>query len=234
MIHSNNAYISDKSAIITDMSAIISYNSYFPGPPNKIPSLFSLSTKGKVKGIPVANFVWAKETLTDRHNFSLGHILPEMTSIYQKWKTIEIITLLILYISVVHPQLIMSFPFCSPILEIWQGITLALYAYVLMQRLDSESSDSEESSLGAEGMIWIMCVWPLLSIRECRAFVILTEPVHLPIRWRDKEIWYTYIIQVSMKVRLWQVHHAGWLVHLIGAWQALLASLDEIRVISQL
>ena len=40
----------------------------------------------RAKGVPFANFVQAKETLTDRHNFSLRHILPEMTSIHQKLK----------------------------------------------------------------------------------------------------------------------------------------------------
>ena len=45
----------------------------------------------------------------------------------------------------------MSFCRWSSILERWQGITLALFASVLMHRLDSESSDSEESSLGAGG-----------------------------------------------------------------------------------
>ena len=45
----------------------------------------------------------------------------------------------------------MSFCRWSSILERWQGVTLALYASVLMHRLDSESSNSEESSLGAGG-----------------------------------------------------------------------------------
>ena len=45
----------------------------------------------------------------------------------------------------------MSFRCWSSILEHRQGITLALYASVLMHRLDSESSDSEESSLGTGG-----------------------------------------------------------------------------------
>ena len=45
----------------------------------------------------------------------------------------------------------MSFYHWSSILGGWQGITLALYASVLMHRLDSESSDSEESILGAGG-----------------------------------------------------------------------------------
>ena len=45
----------------------------------------------------------------------------------------------------------MSFCCLSSILECRQGITLALYASVLMHRLDSESSDSEESSLGVGG-----------------------------------------------------------------------------------
>ena len=50
---------------------------------------------------------------------------------------------MILYIFIVHHQLIMSFRCWSSILERRQGITLALYASVLMHRLDSESSESE-------------------------------------------------------------------------------------------
>ena len=42
----------------------------------------------------------------------------------------------------------MSFCHWNSILEYQQGITLALYASTLMDRLNSESSGSEESSLG--------------------------------------------------------------------------------------
>ena len=58
---------------------------------------------------------------------------------------------MILYIFVVHHQLIISLRHWSSMLDHWQGITSALYASVFMHRLDSESSDSEESSLGAGG-----------------------------------------------------------------------------------
>ena len=43
----------------------------------------------------------------------------------------------------------MSFYSWSSTLERQQGITLSRFASVLMHRLDSESSDSEESSLGS-------------------------------------------------------------------------------------
>jgi hypothetical protein len=55
---------------------------------------------------------------------------------------------LILFIFVVHYQPIMSFCHWNSILECQQGITLALYASTLMDKLNSESSGSEESSLG--------------------------------------------------------------------------------------
>jgi hypothetical protein len=51
------------------------------------------------------------------------------------------------FILVVHYQPIMSFQHWSSILEQQQGIILALYAYTFMDRLNSESSGSEESRL---------------------------------------------------------------------------------------
>jgi hypothetical protein len=72
-----------------------------------------------------------------------------MTSICQKMKYPKNSwPILILFIFVVHYQPIMSFHHWSSIIEWQQGITLALYASTLMDRFNSESSGSKESSLG--------------------------------------------------------------------------------------
>ena len=55
---------------------------------------------------------------------------------------------------VVYHQLIISFPHWSSILDHWQGITLDLYAFVLMHMLRSESSDSKSSD-SKESSLWV-------------------------------------------------------------------------------
>ena len=82
---------------------------------------FSLSTKGKVKGFPLARNSLMTESRTQLQNARYQKVLLPVKGICH----------------------------LSCILEHQYWITLTLYASVLMHRLDNESSDSEESSLGA-------------------------------------------------------------------------------------